>query len=66
MKIESVDFDPNLMEIYIFVDKTVRIIDLHQGQVKHIFSFRSRPDEEFTAFRYFSSQKKILLGNSNG
>ena len=61
------DFDPHQMEMYIFVDRTFRVIDLTRGQVKHIFSFRQEPsDEDYTAFRYFPGNKKMVLGNTNG
>jgi WD40 repeat protein len=61
------DFDPFEMEMYLFLNKTFRIIDLFNGQIKHIFSFKNGPaDEEFTIYRYFSGPKKIVLGTSNG
>ena len=50
-----------------FANKSLRVIDLHKGQIKHIFSFKHSPtDDEFTLFRYFSCQKKFVLGSSKG
>ncbi len=67
MKVESIDFDVNTMEMFVFSTKALRVIDLYKGQIKHIFSFKRSPSEkEFTAFRYFSCQKKFVLGSSSG
>ncbi len=66
MKIEWVDFDQNLMELYIFANKTIRVIDLNNGRIKHIFSFKNSNDSEITAFRYFPCIKKFLCGNTKG
>ena len=53
--------------MYVFSVKTLRVIDLTKGQIKHIFSLKStNSEEEFTAFRYFPNQKKYVLGSSNG
>ena len=67
MKVEAVDFDPFNMEMFVFVNRTVRVIDLFKGQVKYILSFKGgNSDEDHTAFRYFAGEKKIVLGSSNG
>jgi hypothetical protein len=55
------------MEMFVYANKTLRVIDLYKGQVKHIFSFKHAPsDEEYTHFRYFSCIKKFVLGSSKG
>ena len=54
------------MEIFIFADKAFRVINAVNGQTKHLFSFKGESEEDFTAFRYFASQRKILLGKTNG
>lgn len=55
------------MEMYVFVNKNLRVIDLYNGQTKHIFSFKScSDDEEYTVCRYFASLKKFILGNTKG
>jgi hypothetical protein len=33
-KIEWVDIDENLMEMFVFSNKMLRVIDLHTGQLK--------------------------------
>ena len=53
--------------MYIFANKNLRVIDLINGQIKHIFSFTHySEDEEYTVCRYFSSLKKFVLGNTKG
>lgn len=54
------------MEMYVFAGKTLRVLDLANGQLKHIFSFAHPSDHDFTLFRYFSCLKRFLLGNSRG
>ena len=55
------------MEMFIYSDKTFRVLDLSNGQTKHLFSFRSEPEEDdFTAFRYFPTHRKLVLGKTNG
>lgn len=67
IKIEWVDFDQNLMQMYVFACKTLRVIDLNNGRIKHIFSFKNpSKDDEITVFRYFSCLKKFVLGNTKG
>lgn len=34
------------MEIYAFSNKALRVIDLHKGQIKHIFTFKQSPADE--------------------
>ena len=46
LKIEFIDLDQNLMEMYVFANKTLRVIDLFNGRIKHIFSFKNSPNEE--------------------
>jgi hypothetical protein len=61
------DFDQNQMEMYLFANKTLRVLNLNNGQIKHIFSFKHTPnDDEFTVFRYFSCLKKFVFGNTKG
>jgi WD40 repeat protein len=66
LRVEGLDFDQQLMEMYVFAGKTLRVLDLANGQLKHIFSFAHPSDHDFTLFRYFSCLKRFLLGNSRG
>lgn len=53
--------------MYVFVNKSLRVIDLRNGQTKHIFNFKNcTDDEQFTVCRYFPSLKKFILGNTKG
>jgi hypothetical protein len=67
LKVEWIDFDQNQMEMYLFANKTLRVLNLNNGQIKHIFSFKyTDGGDEFTVFRYFSCLKKFVFGNMKG
>ena len=67
LRIDSIDFDPTDMQMYVFANRSLRVLDLHSGRIKYILSFgSSSSDEDYTCFRYFPNSRKIVLGCSNG
>jgi hypothetical protein len=54
------------MEIYIFTEKDLRVIDMQTGTIKHIFKNFNFCDGDYTCFKYFPCIGMFALGNDKG
>ena len=59
----KVDYDDSLQKLIVLTEKDLRMIDLRNGALSHLFCSFASKDDDITFFKYFSCLKKFVIGN---